>query len=818
MGRAIRGPQDEVVLATRFGNVRSEAGERLGIRGDPACVRQACDASLGDGRPGSGAPHQRRRAMADVAGALHSSTTMVSMPPFSIRCAVFALTLAAASAGAQERPCDEPRATLGPSRDLYCIALVPSPGLESLRGSVELAHIPGPFTIAVTRDGRLRHRPVFHLGELPPPATLGEYSTYVAWAVSPEMHQVVRLGAVRPGRTELREFELEKFLILVTAERTPDVAEPGGRIVLRAQSPSTRLQPPDFLEFAIGNMVRRDSAAGAAPPRPAGGDAHAGHAPGAAGGTQGAPSAPDAWPQHPMHPAVQMLPAEMALVPDAAPFLPSVADSARVPLARPRQLVRLAAGDTLRLEAGLVRRNWKGRPYLTYAFNGQQAGPLIWVAQGAEIVVDFRNALDQPTTVHWHGIRLDNRFDGVPDLTQAPVAPGGRFTYHLRFPDAGIYWYHPHVREDVQQDLGLYGNLMVRSPRADHYGPAHREEVLLLDDVLVGEGGLVPWGGDAATHALMGRFGNLFLVNGEPGWTATARRGEVVRFFLTNVSNTRTLNLSFGRGARIKVVGGDVGNYEREEWVESVVIAPAERYVVHVRFDEPGPTALVNRVRGLDHVFGRFFQEEDTLGVVRVLPERASPDLAAAFGALRADTAAAAEIGRTSEWLRRAVDRELVLTLRTRDLPFITRTLMELDSIYFAPVEWSGTMPHMNWASTSRQVTWTVRDPRTGKENMQIDDWRFRVGDVVKLRLSNQRASFHAMQHPIHLHGQRFLVLSVNGVPQENRAWKDTVLLPVGSTIDLLVEMSNPGRWMLHCHIAEHLSADMMMEFQVLTP
>lgn len=99
---------------------------------------------------------------------------------------------------------------------------------------------------------------------------------------------------------------------------------------------------------------------------------------------------------------------------------------------------------------------------------------------------------------------------------------------------------------------------------------------------------------------------------------------------------------------------------------------------------------------------------------------------------------------------------------------------------------------------------------------MAIDDWRFTVGDVVKVRLSNERASFHAMQHPIHLHGQRFLVLNVNGVQQENRVWKDTVLLPAGTTVELLVEMSNPGRWMLHCHIAEHLSADMMMEFQVL--
>ena len=155
-----------------------------------------------------------------------------------------------------------------------------------------------------------------------------------------------------------------------------------------------------------------------------------------------------------------------------------------------------------------------------------------------------------------------------------------------------------------------------------------------------------------------------------------------------------------------------------------------------------------------------------------------------------------------------------MLTLRTQGLPFVTRRLMELDSIYFAPVEWAGTMPMMNWASTGRQVTWVLRDPATGRENMDVD-WRFKRGAAVKIRLSNERKSFHAMQHPIHLHGQRFLVLAVNGVPSENVAWKDTVLIPAGATVDLLVEMTNPGRWMLHCHIAEHLSADMMMAFTV---
>jgi suppressor of ftsI len=139
---------------------------------------------------------------------------------------------------------------------------------------------------------------------------------------------------------------------------------------------------------------------------------------------------------------------------------------------------------------------------------------------------------------------------------------------------------------------------------------------------------------------------------------------------------------------------------------------------------------------------------------------------------------------------------------------------MQLDSIYFSPMEWSGTMPMMNWASTGRQVRWILRDPATGRENMDVA-WRLRRGEPVRIRLVNERRSFHAMHHPIHLHGQRFLVLSVNGVPNEHPVWKDTVLLPAGSAVDILLDPSNPGRWMLHCHIAEHLSAGMMTRFDV---
>lgn len=682
-----------------------------------------------------------------------------------------------------------------PATDLYCIELMPTDAAPAAAGTAELRPVPTPFGTAVTPDGEHVHAVRVTARGLPEPSSLGPYAAYVAWATTPVLDPVVKLGALGADGVAEGRVAFNKFLVLITAEAAPDVEERAGRLVLRGQSASMLMQPHD-LPFIL--------AAAAAGGDSAGGHAHTAHADAKAAGPE--------WIVPPMHPQVSMPEALMRFRPDVAPFLPS-ADPAALADARPRQLVRLGDGDTLRLEAGLVRRTLRGRTLVMYGFNGQYPGPLIHVEQGTSIVVEFTNRLDLPTAVHWHGIRLDNRYDGVPHVTQEPVPPGGSFTYVVRFPDAGIYWYHPHHREDVQQDLGLYGNLLVRSPAPDHYGPAHREEVLMLDDLLLADEGLVPYGREHATHALMGRFGNLLLVNGEPRYELSVRRGEVVRFFLTNVANTRTFNVSF-TGARMKVVASDVSRFEREEWVESVVIAPAERYVVDVRFETPGASALENRIQSIDHLFGYFFPEVDTLGIVRVAEEPAVPDHGAAFSRLRAYREVSAEIEPYRRHFDAPVEKDLVLTLELGELPFPMGPLVRMDSLYFNPVEWSGTMPEMNWIATAREVKWVLREPATGRENMDID-WRFRVGDVVKLRLTNNRYAAHAMQHPIHIHGQRFLVLSVNGVPNENLVWKDTVLLPVGATAELLLELTNPGRWMLHCHVAEHLEAGMMMVFEV---
>ena len=689
-------------------------------------------------------------------------------------------------------------AATAPSRDLFCIELLPRPLVRGASGMAELHPARSPFGVAVTADGHQQYGVSLDVRGLPPPDSLGPYTTYVAWATPPTLAPMIKLGEVGNGRSRVGSVALNQFLLFVSAERSGDVTERTGPLVLRGMSPSMRMSDTHLVGLT-GPATKEASEHD---------HLHEHDTPG------------PRWTMPPMNPRVAPMPMAglEGAVPDATPYLPGwMVDADTLPFAVPREVVDLADGDTLRLEARFVRRSINGRTFVMYGFNGQYPGPLIRVRQGAEIVVDFVNGVEWPTTVHWHGIRLENRFDGVPHLTQEPVEPGETFRYRVRFPDAGVYWYHPHHREDVTQDLGLYGNILVGSPQPDYYGPAHRDEVLMLDDLLLGEAGLVPFGRERATHAVMGRFGNLLLVNGEPSYDLEVRRGEVVRFHLTNVSNVRNFNLSFG-GAPIKVVASDVSRFEHEEWVENIVISPAERYVVDVRFPEAGEYRLTNRVQAIDHTADRFFAEVDTLGTIRVVPEPAEPDLAAEFATLRSHDDVRAEIAAYREHFNRPPDRELVLALESTALPFALEQIMAMEAAgYVHPVEWAGTMPMMDWLPTSAGVRWILREPLTGRENEAID-WRFAVGDVVKVRIHNDRRAIHPMAHPIHIHGQRFLVLAVNGTPNDNLVWKDTVLVPVGATVDILLELSNPGEWMLHCHIAEHLEAGMKFVFSAQPP
>jgi suppressor of ftsI len=681
----------------------------------------------------------------------------------------FPLILAASVASpvlAQDSLCAVRSPDADPS--LYCLPLHPTARVPEASGTVVLQQADSPFGLAVSRSGRIRFHVLVTISGLPSPRKLGAFRSFVAWATTPDLDPMISLGTVTNGQQLLGPVDLERFIILISAESSEKALSPSGAFVLRGSSPTLFMAPHGVTDLPPAGVPQHQHTA-------------------------------DGWIMPPEHAGVSRMPYGLErFTPDVTPFTPL---STNAPLAEalPPRTYHLADGDTLTITAGKVRRTVRGHSLVLYAYDGQVPGPRLEIAESATVTVRFRNRTDMPGSIHWHGLRLANANDGVPGLTQSPVPPGGEFVYRIHAPDPGLFWYHPHSREDITQDLGLAGNIVVRSKHDDSRA---REAFLMLDDLLLGADGLVPYGREAPTHALMGRFGNVLLVNGAERWQLTARPGETVRLHLTNTANARTFNMSLDR-TPLQVLAGDAGPFAAARTVESVVIAPAERYIVEARIDRPGRYPLMNRVRGIDRVTGRFFAEEDTLGVLTIQGEPILSDHWK-LTATSSDT-----LPRLVQTLRGSQpDRTLQLTLTTRALPFALMQATRLDTAYVHPVEWTSSMPMMDWLSTGRQVSWIIRDSLTGAEGMALD-WRVPRGKRLVVRLLNDKHVLHPMGHPIHLHGQRFLVLARSGVANKDPVWKDTVLVPAGGSVDLLIDTSNPGRWMLHCHIAEHLESGM---------
>ena len=668
---------------------------------------------------------------------------------------------------------------------LYCIQLIPTASFAGSSGHVELARPPSAFGVVVTRDGHHRFKLVLDVAGLPEPSSLGPYEQYILWAMPLDLDPVMNMGAVGNGHHELGEISFNKFMLLMTAEPAGKRTERSGPFVMRGRSPSARLEPHDLFQIAAFATPRDE--------------AHDHEA--------------ESWPMPAMHPTARMLDAMMTLRPAVSPWLPEWLSDA--PDALPREVLKLADGDSITLRAYPVIKTIAGRKHAMLGYNGQIPGPLLEVDQKVTINVTFINDAPFASSIHWHGLRHDNANDGVPGFTQDPVEPGETFEYTVHFPDAGIYWYHPHHREDAQQELGLYGNMIVRAPAHSYLPEVDQEEILVLDDFTIGPSGQAAFGLEESNFALMGRFGNQLLINGETESEFVVKAGSRVRWFVTNVSNTRAWNLSV-EGHAMQIVASDLSPYEEYTWEESMTIAPAERYVADIYPSEAGRFAITNRIQSLDHTAGVFFQEVDTVGWFVVEPGESSEQ--AQVAETHVASTAQQEIQSWAKNLEAfesaAPDREVELLLRTNGLPPLTDWILKTDQTYFLPVEFSDTMPFMNWSASGREVEWLIREPSTGRENLDIQ-WTFELNSTEKIRITNRRDSEHAMQHPIHLHGQRFLVLSYNGRPLVNRVWKDTVLIPAGMTADILVEFTNPGIWMMHCHIAEHLEVGMKMSFKV---
>jgi FtsP/CotA-like multicopper oxidase with cupredoxin domain len=528
----------------------------------------------------------------------------------------------------------------------------------------------------------------------------------------------------------------------------------------------------------------------------------------------------------------------------------AVSEQTQTAVAPATNVIQVAPGGSFDLRVGRLDKRIGDAELPLLAYNGTIPGPTLRVKQGSQIRVDVVNDTDMETTVHWHGLRLANAYDGVPHETQTPIPPGGRYSHLLTFPDAGLYWYHPHIREDYAQELGLYGNVIVEPADPSYWPPVDTEVVWTLDDILVEDGAVAPFFEGEANHAAMGRYGNVLLIGGELQQTLTVGRGDVVRLHLTNTANTRVFNVTLP-GARMKLVGGDAGRYEHETWVDSVVIAPSERAVVDVRFASAGRFVLQHATPG----------RTAALAEITVTDGAGSSPGSAAFDALRTNAEMVTQRRRASAYLAADPDKTLALVAVmdvaepdtaeavsyvcpmhpevVRDVPgkcplcgmkllptaqssAVEHQDHEQPHHHDAPVptdgiEWEDLMPEVNRATTSSTMHWKLVDRETGAENSAIR-WVFEAGEQVKVRLVNEMDSDHPMHHPFHVHGERFLVLSRDGRPEPNLVWKDTVLVRTGETVDLLLDASNPGVWMAHCHIAEHMESGMMFTFRVKGP
>ena len=226
-----------------------------------------------------------------------------------------------------------------------------------------------------------------------------------------------------------------------------------------------------------------------------------------------------------------------------------------LPEATRPQLIRLTDGDRFALGIQPVRKRLEGSELRMLGYNGSIPGPTLHVDQGSEIAVEVTNDGDVEATVHWHGLRLENRYDGVPHETQSPIPIGGTFTYKVQFPDAGFYWYHPHIREDFGLEMGLYGTIIVEPADPTYWPPVDRQLSITLDDLLVEDGHVAPFNRAGPNYTAMGRFGNVMLINGEAQFSGEAAVGEVVRLYLVNTANTRIFNFALP-GSRMKLVGG----------------------------------------------------------------------------------------------------------------------------------------------------------------------------------------------------------------------------------------------------------------------
>ena len=358
--------------------------------------------------------------------------------------------------------------------------------------------------------------------------------------------------------------------------------------------------------------------------------------------------------------------------------------------------------------------------------------------------------------------------------------------------------------EDYTQEMWLYGNFAVTEDK--YWNDVDREEYLILDDFSEDD----IFYKDKVNKTLMGRFGNIMMINNDENYKLEVNTGDITRLFITNVANTRTfdfvivdMNWNF---QDLKLVGWDIWRIEKEFMINGQIIAPAERYIVETYFNQPWEYIIKSK----DRVLWKIIVSGESFTKVWGLVE--DTKWMSFYSNLRENGEDYKSIrNNLDEFLSKKADKKLRLTIW---MGWMKNMNMGGSEIHWDWIEWEDDMARMNKMSDDKMIEWKLVDEETKKENMDIE-WSFKKWDFVKVEIFNDPDSMHPMQHPVHFHGQRFIVLTRDWKVQDNLQWKDTNLIRNWEKIEILIEMTNIWLWMSHCHIAEHLQSGMMMNFIV---
>ena len=401
-----------------------------------------------------------------------------------------------------------------------------------------------------------------------------------------------------------------------------------------------------------------------------------------------------------------------------------------------------------------------GKTIEAWGYNKQLPGPELRANVGDTLVVRLTNHLEEPTMIHWHGLRIPAAMDGT-DAVQKPVAPGEVFEYRFVLPDAGTFWYHSHANETVQMERGMYGSLIVEDPTDPVFDG---EKVLMIDDMkLNSENAFTKpgWFVPRIVERHDGREGDTLLINGKENSVIEIAAGQTERWRFINSSSARYFALHLG-GKEFKIIGTDGGLLEHPRTVTEVLITPGERVDIAAGPFEEGETILLESLRYSRSTFLR--PKRQQFATVKVGKQKAS-------------------------------------------IAYLPETLRTIEPLARQD------------AATTRKVRLSVGPSLTDgmdflvNGDVHVNDKPVKVGELQIWEVSNTSL----MDHPFHLHGFFFQVIEENGNAPAYMAWKDTVNLTPRSKMKIAWMPDNrPGTWMYHCHIIEHHAAGMMANFEVI--